>query len=187
MTCHWKGYGRTRDCPGRTFFAYRLESLSCCSPQCRTENGVMLAAELREVRKSIGIAPVSQPTLCLSRSGQWLVKRWPSMALLRASRSPCLDKLALTAGHSTRRKSDNKHDSTKVASQACGHFCGLNATLRSCAPSFECSAAPSSESSMGRSNYCIHLATNTKQKQSIHTSREPSIDHPQPLGSAPTA
>src|ERR1700734_2803859 len=147
----------------------------------------MLAAELREVRKSIGIAPVSQPTLCLSRSGQWLVKRWPSMALLRASRSPCLDKLALTAGHSTRRKSDNKHDSTKVASQACGHFCGLNATLRSCAPSFECSAAPSSESSMGRSNYCIHLATNTTQKQSIHTSREPSIDRPQPLGSAPTA
>jgi hypothetical protein len=120
---------------------------------------------LVEVGKSMGI--------CTSVSTNFvrLVKRWPSMALLRASSSPCLDKLALTAGHSARRNSDNKHDSTKVASQACEHFCGLIVTLRSCAPSFECSAAPSSESSMSRSNYCVRITTNTTQKQSLHTSR----------------
>src|SRR5271154_2554347 len=106
------------------------------------------------------------------------------MALLRASSSPCLDKLALTARHSARRNSDNKHDSTKVASQACEHFCGLIVTLRSCAPSFECSAAPSSESSMSRSNYCIRITTNTTQKQSLHTSRALNIQAGNPASTA---
>jgi hypothetical protein len=89
----------------------------------------------------------------------------PSMALLRASSSPCLDKLALTAGQSARTGSAApptiSMTQPRSLYRACEHFCGLTVTLRSCTASFECLAAPSSESSMSRSNYCIHITTNT--------------------------